>query len=383
MKKYHIILVSHRFPPGSKAGIANHVCQLASNLSMLKIKCTVLAQNSRGKQIKDPSGIKVYRSPIEAPLFLKDFGGRFFVPLEKLFFSAFCVIKSVTEFKYKQNILFHGHHSTHGGKQAVFIGRVLNKPSVVTIHGVELDNIKETKPTKQFKTLMNASAIICQKNIAREKLIEWGYPHNRIHKIIGPIKKEFIDLGESYNVSTLVPTILFCGRFQPIKRPHLLIEAVSLLKKMDQNIHAVFLGDGPILDDMKELAKNLDVADRVEFKGWVTDITPFLSSAAIFTALSDKHNSSDLSLLEAMAVGVPIISTKSPGIEEIIRHENNGLLCNGTPEDLAQAIVYMFNHPELAAQISKNCRQTAIDKAGPKAFLANHLKVYNEITTSL
>ena len=238
-------------------------------------------------------------------------------------------------------------------------------------------------PPKQFQPLMGASAIICQKEIARDKLEQWGYPSNRIFKIIGPIQTRIIELGEKYCCdSKKTPTILFSGRFQAVKQPWLIIKAISILKYSGYNIRAILLGDGKLLNDMKKLASKLAIEDLIDFEGWVTDIAPFLLKTSIFTALSDQHNSSDLSLLEAMAVGIPAIATNSTGISEIINHGVNGLVCNGSAESLAQTIIYLLEHPNLARKISINGRKTAIEKAAPQSFLSNHLRIYDELTIS-
>lgn len=155
-------------------------------------------------------------------------------------------------------------------------------------------------------------------------------------------------------------SVLFVGRLAEKKGVTYLIEA---MKSVDAVLYIA--GDGPLLDVLKKQAAEL--GDKVVFLGAKTheELPQIYASADVFVAPSVTAKDGDkegfgLVILEALASGVPVIASRSGGIVDLIRNEENGLL---VPEKDSQAIGECINRvladKELAGRLTKNGMDTA------------------------
>lgn len=111
----------------------------------------------------------------------------------------------------------------------------------------------------------------------------------------------------SYNPTS---DIIATGRLVPQKNHRLLIEAFSYIyKKIDDNL--VIYGEGPMMQDLKDYAERLGVGDRVHLPGYTENIPKTLSHAKVY-ALSSDYEGMPNGLMEAMAIGLPCVSTDCP-----------------------------------------------------------------------
>jgi glycosyltransferase involved in cell wall biosynthesis len=105
------------------------------------------------------------------------------------------------------------------------------------------------------------------------------------------------------------------GALRPEKHYSLLLEAVARIPR--ENVWIAFAGDGPCRDDLTRLARELGLASRTVFAGPLTDTAPFYRSLDVF-ALSSSTEQMPLSVLEAMASGLPIVATDVGDIREML-----------------------------------------------------------------
>jgi glycosyltransferase involved in cell wall biosynthesis len=157
----------------------------------------------------------------------------------------------------------------------------------------------------------------------------------------------FSDTRKQFAMSKDDVVIGFVGRLVINKGLNYLIEAVALLKKND-NVKLLIVGDGSLMEELKQMAKDKGLEESVIFTGLRRDITDILSSIDIFVLSSIKEGFPN-SLLEAMAMGKPVVATAVGGIPEVIDHEINGLLVQPVDiEGLAAAIKTVIDNPLMA-----------------------------------
>jgi len=139
------------------------------------------------------------------------------------------------------------------------------------------------------------------------------------------------------------------------------IRAVAKLA-FNQNIEYNIVGDGPLREDLQRLIQELDVSDVVKLLGWKQqqEIIEILNNSDILLAPSVTSRDSDqegtpVVLMEAMAMGLPVVSTLHSGIPELIENGVSGFL---VPERdvsaLAEKLSYLSEHPESWPEIGKN-----------------------------
>ncbi|WP_432560121.1 glycosyltransferase [Granulicoccus sp. GXG6511] len=132
-------------------------------------------------------------------------------------------------------------------------------------------------------------------------------------------------------------------------------------KAFAQNPDLVMLaaGQGPLMDEMTALHKELEAGDRFRFLGYRSDISDLLSAADIFT-LSSEHEGLPVSIMEAMDAGLPVVATTVGGVPEAVADGVSGILV--PPHDherLASAILKLADDPDLRASMGAEGRSRA------------------------
>lgn len=159
--------------------------------------------------------------------------------------------------------------------------------------------------------------------------------------------------------------VLAVGRFVAKKGYADLVRALRLLSDWGIPWQADFAGEGPLLAEMKALAKSLNVDDRLVFLGSVhqDEIRNLLAKADVFALPSVPCDDGDIdgipvSLMEAMATGCPSVSTSVSGIPELITDGKTGLLVPPSdPEALAKGIERLARDRGLYAELSRHGRE--------------------------
>ena len=146
-------------------------------------------------------------------------------------------------------------------------------------------------------------------------------------------------------------TLIFVGRIAPEKNLPALLEAIQPLE-----VRLTLIGEGKIRPELQQRFASLD--GRISWEGNVpnSELPRYLNRAGLFI-LPSFYEGHPKALIEAMACGLPVIGADSPGIRELIRHEETGYLCAGDPASIRNAIQDLLARPTLAARMGRNARQ--------------------------
>jgi glycosyltransferase involved in cell wall biosynthesis len=142
---------------------------------------------------------------------------------------------------------------------------------------------------------------------------------------------------------TVVGTV---GRLTPVKGQEVLIRAVAELIRRGVKIFLVLLGEGELRRDLEELSLRLDISEHVRYLGWRPDVAPVMAAFDIF-CLPSRNEGMGKVLVEAMAMGKPIVASNIGGIPDIVRSSENGILVPvGDVEAWVEAIARLCRDPE-------------------------------------
>jgi len=167
--------------------------------------------------------------------------------------------------------------------------------------------------------------------------------------------------------------IIQVSRFTPQKDQETLIRAIPFIEKP---IKLLLVGQGFLMEEMKELVDSLDLNGQVFFLGVRTDV-PNLIKMADVAVLSSHYEGLSLSGLEAMASGTPLVASNVPGLSNLVF--GAGVLFNLREEtDLATKINRLLKDNEYYTQISKSCMARA-KKYSIERMVKNHLKLYKHL----
>jgi glycosyltransferase involved in cell wall biosynthesis len=153
------------------------------------------------------------------------------------------------------------------------------------------------------------------------------------------------------------PLIGTIGRLAEVKRQDRLIRAFAAVRRRFTDAHLLLVGDGPLLHDLRRLATDLGVPDRVHFAGFQSPTTPYLRAMDVF-ALTSRSEGTPQALLEASVAGIAVIGSRVGGIPEVIEHGETGLLFDPNDENsLAHALTRLLSDAGLARRLGQAARE--------------------------
>jgi glycosyltransferase involved in cell wall biosynthesis len=186
--------------------------------------------------------------------------------------------------------------------------------------------------------------------------------------------------GEKVGLDPQRRYIIHVARHHPVKDQPTLLRGFAAAAPDLPGVDLLMVGDGPLRGELENLAVELRVPDRVKFLGIRTDIPDLMRAADVF-ALTSASEAASLTLLEAMASGLPAAVTDVGGNPEIVRHGREGLLFpRGDAAGCAGAFRRLFGDPELAAVLGAAGRRRAQDRYRLDRTVGQYYDLYRRLT---
>lgn len=169
------------------------------------------------------------------------------------------------------------------------------------------------------------------------------------------------------------------GRLADVKDHGTLLEALRLLATDRVPFLGVIAGDGPLKSALESRILTLGLQDRVRLLGHRPDVETVLAALDIFV-LSSQSEGLPMAILEAMASGLPVISTRVGGVDEVVEEGRTGLLVEPrSPEALAKAIGCLAGDRERRSQMGAAGCALARREFSLEAMVANYERLYWEV----
>lgn len=143
------------------------------------------------------------------------------------------------------------------------------------------------------------------------------------------------------------------ARFHPVKDHATLLRAFAELVKRRADTDLLLAGDGPQRQEMERLSHHLEIDSRVHFLGMQPEVQPVLQISDVF-CLTSLSEAASLTILEAMASGIPVVATDVGGNPEMIENGVEGLLVpRGDPSAVASAMTMILEDRSLRERMAK------------------------------
>ncbi|PJA08649.1 hypothetical protein COX69_01755 [Candidatus Falkowbacteria bacterium CG_4_10_14_0_2_um_filter_48_10] len=226
-----------------------------------------------------------------------------------------------------------------------------------------------------FHAYGGVDAFISPSRFLIEKFREYGFSHDIIH-LPNPL---FFHPPLPSASADRPPYLLFFGRLSPEKGAADLLQA---LKLAGLGIRLVIAGDGPQKDQLRYLAADLKISPQVEFAGFCQgdDLWRLVGSATAVIVPSRWYENAPYTVLEAMALGRPVIASAIGGLQEMITDGQTGLLFEpGNQADLAQKISWVGNNPSAAGRLGEQARKSVLTKHEPLVYYRKLLDIYQAL----
>ncbi|HSB70241.1 MAG TPA: glycosyltransferase family 4 protein [Candidatus Methylomirabilis sp.] len=186
-------------------------------------------------------------------------------------------------------------------------------------------------------------------------------------------------LREAIGVARDTPLLGIVGRLVPIKDHPALFQALALLDGGDGAPHLVVVGDGERRQALERLASGLHLDSRIHFLGWRDDLEAILGELDVIICCS-RNEGTPLALIEAMAAGVPVLSTDVGGVGDVVAHGETGwLVPPGDPAALAEAIRLLVAQPVLRARLATAGRAVALERHGVEGLIQRTEALYTRL----
>jgi N-acetyl-alpha-D-glucosaminyl L-malate synthase BshA len=291
--------------------------------------------------------------------------------------------------KYEKLDLLHVHYAIPHASAAITAKQVLAEegihvPVVTTLHGTDITLLGKDasfEPVISFAINKSDAVTAVSQSLRLDTYKLFGI--NREIEVI----PNFIHLGKtdmrgqedlrSEYAEADERILVHISNFRPVKRIHEVVEIFAGIRKQVKS-KLVMVGDGPERSRAEQFCREHHLCDEVVFLGNVKNPMEILSIADLFI-LPSESESFGLSALEAMALGVPVISTNTGGLPEVNRHGVTGMMSNvGDVEDMIKNSVYLLSDMTRLERF----RQKALDRAkefSMERILPMYEQVYNQV----
>jgi glycosyltransferase involved in cell wall biosynthesis len=213
---------------------------------------------------------------------------------------------------------------------------------------------------------------VCVSKDSAARAVEAGVPRSKVALIWNGIDTErFRAAGPCADGPAVT-----VARLNPEKDVDNLIRATALVRRSDPTFRVEIAGDGPCLPDLQRRVAELELNESVTFLGLVRDVPGLLARAGLFVLPSLTEGIS-LTLLEAMACGLPVAATGVGGTPEVVAEGVTGLLTpSADPAALAAAILRLRREPELARHLGAAGRQRIERHFDVRRMVAAYERLY-------
>ncbi len=269
--------------------------------------------------------------------------------------------------------IVHAHSPFTAGSEALRLAAVRKLPLVATFHSKYYDDFFKATKSESVARMMTKFVVnfynrcdevwAVGKNTA-DVLRSYGYegeiqvmPNGATLRTVRPSDVEEVtrrfSLGDD-------PVVLFVGQMDWKKNILTVLEACAELKKQGRKFRLLLAGQGIDMHDIRRKLSELNIEDRAQMLGHVTDtslLDGLYARAAVF-AFPSLYDAAPMVVREAAVMGTPSVMVRGSTAAEIIRDGVNGYLCENEPKDLARVIAGAMDDPERRGRIGENARET-------------------------
>jgi glycosyltransferase involved in cell wall biosynthesis len=233
--------------------------------------------------------------------------------------------------------------------------RGISKPYILTLHGGNLPHFAQRWPRRVRRLFASAAAVTAPSRYLYDRMSDYADDLRLIPNALD------VGMYQFRRRTGAQPRLLWLRAFHSIYNPALCPRVLALLVREFPNLRLIMIGpdkkDGS-LQFTRKVATNLRVSDRIELAGSVEkQMVPFwLDKGDVFVNTSDVDNT-PISVMEAMASGLCIVSTAVGGVPCLLKDGSEALLVRpNDPEAMADAIRKILEEPRLAISLSENAR---------------------------
>ena len=319
---------------------------------------------------------------------LRDAGIELYVISEARTAFLRVALKGYKLLKGRKIDIIHSHrYKEHG--LALLLARMMRIDRLVaTVHGLPEPVVRRShiRGYPGLKTMMSNfllrryfSRVIAVSEEMRETLVKaYGHSRSKLDVIYNGIAglddmyRHRTGRADEFHVGTV-------GRTVPVKDFQLFLDIAAELRKRSKLVCFSILGDGPLTRQLMDKAKALNVADVVQFVDPRPDPISYYQSLDLYLNTS-IHEGIPISVLEAMAMGLPVVAPRVGGIPEMIDHEQHGLLVDSrSAKDFADACMRLIDDEGLRKKLGDRAFRRVREQFSCERMTRGYTQLYCEL----
>ena len=282
--------------------------------------------------------------------------------------------------------LVHLHSS-----KAALLGRVAawlcKVPAIVTVHGWPFVH-PQSKVSKMFYFILERSMVALTSKFITVSKLDYSIAQQqlKVHQQQLELIHNGIEKDQSFeqvksDTINAECNVICVARFDIPKDHRTLLLALQQIKHSPWRLKLV--GSGPLLAEIKQLAGQLDMSEKIEFLGERSDVAELLTQADLFVLLS-LWESLPISIIEAMRAGLPVIASDVGGITELVDDGVSGrVVAPGNIAAAAEALCALITDPSMRHSMSTASKQKFEQQFTAELMLNKTLGCYHQVTKVL
>jgi glycosyltransferase involved in cell wall biosynthesis len=292
--------------------------------------------------------------------------------------------------KQHQVDILHAHQYTPFFQAMLSRGLAGKRPVLFTEHGRHFPDRPSRKRSIANRLMLrsNDRLVGCGRAVRQALIDNEGLPADRVQVIYNGVDLDALAAAPSDARATIRSEFgmgaddfvaVLVARLHQLKDHQTALRAVELARKTIPELRLLLAGDGEERPFIEQTIRDSQLEDGVTLAGSRSDVASLLaaSDAFLMTSISEGI---PLTIIEAMAAGLPVVSTAVGGIPEMIEHGTTGLLAQaGDHQALADALIQLHRNPDQRSQIAEAGRQRARQQFSLNAMLDGYRQLYEEM----
>ncbi len=300
------------------------------------------------------------------------------------------IVGRIRDLHYRQPIdLIHAHSALPCGHAAMLLQKELGIPFVVSVHGLDAFSTTQVsgragKWCRRISQHVYGSSrrVFCISERVREEVVEGTGQNCRTSVVYNGVDTEMFSprMARRSSPTKNASIILSVGNLIPTKGHEILLRAAAPLVQDFPDLQLEFIGDGPERSRLGAVAAQLNISNRILFRGRQSRklVAASMRSCTLF-ALPSRYEGLGCVYLEAMAAAKPVIGCRGQGIAEIIQHGSNGFLVGPDNErELSLAIAMLLRDEALRINFGRAARDTILDRFTLEQQAESLTRIYRE-----
>ena len=304
-------------------------------------------------------------------------------------YSLTLASKMIEVAEFENLDLLHVHYAIPHATSAFLAKQIINGKRdlkvVTTLHGTDITLVglePSFLPLVKF-SIDQSDGVTAVSRFLKEKTIT-NYSSNTEIEVIPNFvdtekfkpsaKSEFRDRIAPNGEKVLVHT----SNFRVVKR---VTDVIRIFEKVCKIIPSklMLVGDGPDRSECERLCRQLDVCENVKFLGKQEGLVEILTSSDVFL-IPSQSESFGLAALEAMAAGLPVVSSSVGGLPELIKHNETGFIAEiGDIDRMAKYVIDLLTNERKYERFSQNARKRAVEEFDISKIVPIYEAFYNKV----